>query len=140
LDFNAGELYAISDNQILYFGRIEGSIGGNDLWITTWIETEWSEPVNLGSAINTPGNESLPYISSDETELWYTGYSESGYIGPSIFRSIKIDNQWSEGEEIISNYVGDPGMDAAGNLYFTHLFYDPDVNKIEADIYVAYKR
>ena len=61
-----------------------------------------------------------------------------GYRGPAIFRSIKSGGIWSDPEEIVSNYVGDPELDADGNLYFTHLFYDDADHKIEADIYVAY--
>ncbi len=139
--FGVGELYPTADGNSLYFGRIEGSLGQNDLWLTTRSGQVWSVPDNLGAPINTTGDESRPFISSDGSELWFTKMvSTKGYYGPAIVRSIKTSGIWSEPEEIVSNYVGDPGLDDDGNLYFTHLFFDLDGNKIEADIYVSYRR
>jgi hypothetical protein len=43
-------------------------------------------------------------------------------------------------EEVVTGFVGDPGVDADGNLYFTHLFFTPEFEKIETDIYVCYRR
>ncbi|KQC11467.1 MAG: hypothetical protein APR54_10870 [Candidatus Cloacimonas sp. SDB] len=139
LTYNTGELYAVSGGETLYFGRLEESMGGMDLWTTSWNGSDWGFPENLGHHINTSGNEGLPYISEDGNELLFTGDSQLGYTGPAIFRSIKMNGAWHQAEEIVSNHVGDPGMDSEGNLYFTHLFYDEEGNKIEADIYVAYK-
>jgi len=141
MEFNAGELYPTADGNFLYFGRAEGALGQNDLWLTTRRGKAWSEPVNLGTPVNTAGDESRPFISSDGSELWFTRmHSGRGYTGPAVFRSIKTGDIWSEPEEIVSNYAGDPGLDDQGNLYFTHLFYDAEGRKIEADIYVAYHR
>ena len=99
------------------------------------------DPVNLGAPVNTVGDESRPFISSDGRELWFTRMASGiGYAGPAILRSIRTGDTWSEPEEIVSNFVGDPGLDDDGNLYFTHLFYDAAGEKLEADIYVAYRR
>jgi hypothetical protein len=46
----------------------------------------------------------------------------------------------SEPEEIISNFAGDPGLDDEGNIYFTHHFFNEAMERIEADIYVAYRK
>lgn len=79
--------------------------------------------------------ESIP----DGNELWFTrSVSGMGYFGPAIFRSVRTGGVWGEPVETVSNHVGDPGIDAQGNLYLTHLFYSAEHNKIEADIYVAY--
>lgn len=141
LAYDVGELYATADGNSLYFGRTAGSFGESDLWVTTRSGDTWSEPVNLGAPVNTIGDESRPFISSDGRELWFTRMvSGMGYAGPAIFRSIRTGDKWSEPEEIVSNFVGDPGLDDDGNLYFTHLFYDAAGEKLETDIYVAYRR
>jgi len=50
--------YVGSDGETLYFSsNRKGTLGDNDIWMTrrldkTWLK--WSEPVNLGSPINTP--------------------------------------------------------------------------------------
>ncbi len=141
LEFGVGELYLTADGNSLYFGRTEGGFGQTDLWLTTRDSQEWSTPVNLGNKINSAGDESRPFISPDSSELWFTRMASSkGYMGPAIFRAVKTGHTWSEPEEIVSNYVGDPALDNDGNLYFTHLFYNAEGQKIEADIYVAYRR
>ena len=62
-------------------------------------------------------------------------------MGPALFRSKRSqDGASSAPEEVISNFAGDPAMDADGNIYFTHHFYSEDLKMIEADIYVAYRR
>jgi len=42
--------------------------------------------------------------------------------------------------EIVSNFAGEPALDAQGNLYFVHHYFTADGKMIEADIYVAYKK
>jgi len=134
--FDAGELYLTADGQTLYFGA-QHTGTGVDLWRVTRNGQEWSIPVNLGAPVNSSLDEGQPFVSSDGSELWFARLSGMGYQGPAIFRSTKTGDTWSEPTEIVSNFVGDPGLDSAGNLYFTHLFYDNEGNKIEADIYVA---
>jgi hypothetical protein len=140
-DFDAGELYLTGDGMTLYYGSTEGGLGQNDLWSTTRNGSVWTTPVNLGVPVNSSEDESRPYVSSDGTELWFTkSVSGLGYPGPAIFRSVNTGGVWSTPVEIVSQYVGDPGLDDAGNLYFTHVFYDDDDHKIETDIYVAYRQ
>ncbi len=138
-DYNVGELAVAGD--VMIFDRSgDGGLGGQDLWETRWNGQSWSEPRNLGPPVNGPGDESRPWLSADGNELWYTAWSGLGYTGPSVYRSARAGTTWTQPEEILSNYSGDPGLDDAGNIYFTHLFYDSLGQKIEADIYVAYRR
>ncbi len=138
-EFGAGELSSTYDGDSLYFGNTENGFGQHDLWLTVRIGKNWSTPENLGSVINSIGDENQPCVSPDGNELWFTrSVSGMGYYGPAIFRSVRTGGTWGEPVEVVSNYVGDPGVDDQGNLYFTHLFYDASHNKIEADIYVAY--
>ncbi len=60
---------------------------------------------------------------------------------PAIFRSVKLPNgTWDTPEEIVSNFAGEPTLDGAGNIYFTHHYFDSEGGMIEADIYVCYKQ
>ena len=58
----------------------------------------------------------------------------------TVFKSLKTKDGWSEPEEIVSNFAGEPVLDAQGNLYFVHHYVTKDMKIIEADIYVAYKK
>lgn len=103
-------------------------------------EEAWSVPENLGPTVNSAGNEDQPYLSPDGRELWFTGTSRLGYPGPAVFRSVRAADGWSAPVEIVSQFAGEPTLDAQGNLYFVHHFFDTDGNMIEADIYVAYRK
>ena len=46
---------------------------------------------------------------------------------------------WSEPELILSQFAGEPTLDAEGNIYFIH-HYVIDDEIIEADVYVAYRK
>ena len=141
-EYNIGEMYLSGDKNTIYFDResMPGS-GELDLFTTTFVDNNWTEPENIGSPVSSSLNDAQPFVNTDETELWFTRPSAKGYAGPAVYRSIKNPNgTWGESEEIVSNFVGDVGMDTAGNLYFTHVFVDESFNKIETDIYVCYRK
>jgi hypothetical protein len=96
---------------------------------------------NLGAKVNITADEGWPFLSSDGSELWFCGHSRLGYAGPSVFRSLRaVDGSWGEPEEIISNFAGEPTLDDAGNIYYTHHFFSQNGVMLEADIYVAYRK
>lgn len=133
LDFELGEVHLHGSD--LYFHSSRLGKGEYNIWVTSRINDGWSEPINI-EAVNTDANESLPFVSSDGQELWFT----RTYFGtPAIFRSQYENDRWSEPELIISQFAGEPTLDDDGNLYFVHHFFEDDV-MIEADIYVAYRK
>jgi len=140
--YNIGEMHLSTDGTTLYFHKesFQGS-GEYDLFTTTSINNTWSEPVRLGFPISTDKDDSRPFVTQDETELWFTRPSDKGYVGPAVYRSIKQGNgSWGTPEEIVSNFAGEPTLDSQENLYFVHHFFDEDMNMIEVDIYVCYKQ
>jgi len=137
-DYNIGEMHLTPDGT-LYFHREEGGYGGLDLWTTTLVNGTWTEPVNMGPTVNSVYDDSRPWVSPDGTQLWFTRPSGAGYVGPAVFRSLKVNGAWTPPEEVISNFAGEPTLDAQGNVYFVHHFFSPDMEMLEADIYVAYR-
>ncbi|RPH93397.1 hypothetical protein EHM69_10420 [candidate division KSB1 bacterium] len=139
--YNIGEMYTSADGLTLIFDRTgTDGFGGVDLWQTEFTNGSWSVPENLGAAVNTALDETRPFLSSEGTELWFTSTSRLGYTGPALFRSVKTDSVWGAPQEIISNFAGDPALDAAGNIYFTHHFFINSGAIIEADVYMSRKR
>ena len=135
-EYEVGEMHITADGSQLYFHSLRaGGKGQLDIWISRKVSGEWQPPVNV-EAVNTPENEGWPFISQDESELWFT----RTYQGtPALFRSKNINGDWSEPELIISQFAGEPSLDNERNIYFTHHFYR-DGKMIEADIYVAYHK
>ncbi|MBW6516071.1 MAG: hypothetical protein K0B81_05575 [Candidatus Cloacimonetes bacterium] len=133
-EIQIGEVHIHNDDLYFHSDR-PGGFGLYDIWMTTRSEGEWSDPINI-EAVNTPANESLPFVTTDGNELWFT----RTYLGtPAIFRSIKQGDDWGTPELVISQFAGEPTLDEVGNIYFVHHFYEYGV-MIEADIYVAYKK
>ena len=58
-------------NTMVIPGRRENSIGGTDLYITRRVNNAWSPPENLGPRINTPGNESCPWLGYNGRTLYF---------------------------------------------------------------------
>jgi hypothetical protein len=131
-----GEMHITSDGQQMYYhSHLPGGLGGMDIWVINLVDGDWAPPENV-RAVNTSGDEGWPYISPDKSELWFT----RTYQGtPGIFRSVWIEGGWGEPELIVSQFAGEPTLDANGNLYFTH-HYVQDGKIREADIYVAKKK
>jgi hypothetical protein len=139
VDYEVGEMHITPDGQTMVFGSTRaGGLGGYDLWISVKDGNGWGPPVNLGNPVNTAGDENRPYLSPDGRTLWFDGVSQKGLPGPAIFRSVlQADGIWSQPEEIVSQFAGEPNLSADGHtLYFVHHFFSADMSRmIEADIY-----
>ncbi len=133
-DYQIGEVHMHGDDLYFHSARA-GSKGGLDLWVTSRNGQQWTEPRNLGQ-VNSTGDDGFPFITDDGKELWFT----RTYLGtPAIFRSLKSGESFGPPELIISQFAGEPTLDAQGNIYFVHHFFENSV-MIEADIYVARKK
>ena len=99
-----------ADDLTLYFvSDMEGGYGGMDIWkVTRSSESgDWGEPVNLGSDINTPGNEVFPFIHSNGT-LYFASDGHPGLGGLDIFKATPTAGaQWevqNMGEPVNSSF------------------------------------
>ena len=81
------------DESILIFSSdIRGGYGGKDLWMVKQQKRgKWSDPVNLGPAVNTKGDEMFPFLHSDGT-LYFSSTGHIGMGGFDIFKSTPDEN------------------------------------------------
>ncbi|NNE30482.1 MAG: OmpA family protein, partial [Saprospiraceae bacterium] len=104
-----GELY---NNQVLFFSsNKEGGFGGYDLYYATFDGETFSEAVNLGETINTPGNEEAPYYIAGT--LYFSSDRHLGMGGFDIFNSVWNGSNWSA-----PNNIGKPYNSPADDMYF----------------------
>lgn len=90
------------DNTLVFASDIPGGQGGKDLWYITYDKKAktWSEPVNLGATINTPGDEMFPFIR-DNGELYFSSNGHAGMGGLDLFiAKSKGINQWGTPENL----------------------------------------
>jgi peptidoglycan-associated lipoprotein len=85
------------DGQTLYFvSDMPGGLGGKDIYRSTRTSpgSPWSRPENLGTDINTRGNELFPFIREDGT-LYFASDGHIGMGGLDIFRATpQAGNSW----------------------------------------------
>lgn len=140
-DYDIGEFHLSADGNALYFSANRpGGYGGLDIWVSRRAADGWGGPENLGPSVNTAYEENQPFLTADGGELWYTGWGRAG-IGPSALRALRApEGGWAPAAEMVSNFAGEPCLDDQGNIYFVHHYMTRDMQIIEADIYVAYRK
>lgn len=84
LSANGDTLYFVSD--------APGGIGGKDIWMAVWNESEWAAPTPLGKGINTSSDEMYPYVHADGT-LYFASNGHPGYGGLDIFKAVQDTTQ-----------------------------------------------
>ena len=92
------------DKRDLYFSSsVPGGYGGKDIWVSHRKDNGgWSEPQNLGPAINSAGDEACPFIHADNQTLYFNSTGLQGYSEKAdLFISRKKpDGTWSEAENL----------------------------------------
>lgn len=90
------------DNKVLYFiSTRPGGYGGKDIWKSEFKNGLWQIPENLGSEINTPGDETAPWIASDNKTLYFTSDGHPGLGGNDIYYTKQDDSgHWQRPENL----------------------------------------
>lgn len=74
------------DGKTLYFSSdMPGGIGGEDIWKVSVNGDEYGTPENLGTLVNTEGNESFPFIADDNV-LYFSSDSKQGFGGLDVYK------------------------------------------------------
>ena len=81
------------DETILIFSSdLSGGYGGKDLWISVKNKRNtWSDPVNLGPMVNTPGDEMFPSLHMDGT-IYFSSNGHVGMGGLDIYKTSQDEN------------------------------------------------
>ncbi|TAF52471.1 MAG: flagellar motor protein MotB [Sphingobacteriia bacterium] len=120
-----GALTVSQDGEwMLFAGRFAN--GHFDLYQSFYTPQGWSEPLNMGTNINTEFWESSPALSPDKNELYFSSNRPGGFGGKDLYVSFRLPNgRWTPAENMGSkvNTVGDelaPFLHADNQtLYFT---------------------
>ena len=96
---NEGAQSLSSNGAYMFFTACErpSGLGSCDLYFSALNEGNWSEPVNLGSPVNTSGWESQPSISSDGKTLFFSSSRPGGFGGKDLWLSrLNEKNLWTK--------------------------------------------
>ncbi|MEJ7625341.1 MAG: OmpA family protein [Ferruginibacter sp.] len=85
------------DKRELYFSSSQaGGFGGKDIWVSRRLANgKYGRAINLGTEINTSGDEASPFIHADNQTLYFNSNGHPGYGTSDIFVSKKKDSSWS---------------------------------------------
>jgi outer membrane protein OmpA-like peptidoglycan-associated protein/tetratricopeptide (TPR) repeat protein len=86
-DFSTGNPSISKDGKTLFFSSNRpGSIGGVDIWKVAISETgSYGTPENLGNKVNSEGNESFPFITS-ENVLYFSSDAKQGIGAMDVYK------------------------------------------------------
>jgi outer membrane protein OmpA-like peptidoglycan-associated protein len=89
-----------ADGNTLYFSSdMPGGSGGMDIWKSSWDGNAWSKPENLGSRINSPGNDVYPFITT-EGVLYYASNGLPGLGGLDVYMAENSKGSWGNPENL----------------------------------------
>ncbi len=86
---------SIDGDKLFFASNRPGGFGGMDLYVSYRVNDSWSEPVNLGSEVNTKGNEVFPFVHADNT-LYFASTGMGGEGGLDLFMATPEDAKWNK--------------------------------------------
>jgi tetratricopeptide (TPR) repeat protein len=93
-NFNNAQPSLSADGNKLYFASdMPGGMGETDLYVSLKAGNDWTQPINLGKEINTPGKDMFPFIAADGT-LFFSSDCRSGLGGLDIYSAQSYNNRW----------------------------------------------
>jgi len=148
IENNDGHFFLAQNREtmILSVNRFD-SYGSEDIYVSFMQEDgKWSEPLNLGSDINTAHSETSPFLAADNETLYFSSKGFSGYGGSDIYISRRIDNTWKNwtapenlGRDINSNedevFFNIPLSGKYAYYSKSNTEYDADIHRIELPIF-----
>lgn len=129
------------NKQDLYFSSTSpDGFGGSDIYVSHLQSNGRFGPAyNLGSTINTNGDELAPFIHADNQSLYYTSNGLPGYGGTDLFVARKqTDSTWSIPENLgypINTIDNEGSLFVAANAVTAYYASDRADSRGSLDIY-----
>ena len=136
-------LHFYNDSILIFASRKAGGFGGLDLYISTYNNGVWSPSKNLGPKINTPYDETTPFLAKDGRTIYFSSNNPGSIGGLDVFMSRYRDDQedWTTAINLASP-INSPGDDAYFKISPNGLkaFFSSERKGGQGgtDIYVAY--
>ncbi len=107
--------YLPDSTTILYFASDRsGGLGGYDIWYSILDDKKPSPAVNLGTPVNSAGNEITPFYDNNTGRLYFSSDWHLGFGGYDVFSSQGSRDSWQEPQNLGSS-LNSP----ANDLYFS---------------------
>ncbi|MFK8046718.1 MAG: hypothetical protein AB8B72_14560 [Crocinitomicaceae bacterium] len=121
IGFEASPSFTADGNTLFFVSERSGGYGRGDIWTSSNLNGRWSKPVNLGSKINTPFQETTVFVSGDGQYLFFSSDGHKGFGGYDVYVSKKFGDSWSAPVNL--------GFPINGVTDETHFTYYPHLHK-----------
>lgn len=108
--------YFYNDTLLFFVSSRSGGYGGSDIYKCSFRNGRWTSPVNLGPDINTPYDETTPFLARDGHTLYYSSNDSKKSIGGlDVFKSFYVEEtqRWT-----LSKNLGMPINSSADDDHF----------------------
>lgn len=111
-----GATMDLSGSRIFFASDRPGGYGGLDLYYSYRLgKNQWAEPINLGAGINTPSDETAPFLHPVGRQLYFASDGHNAMGGLDLFISRrKTDSLWAPARN-----MGFPLNSAADDAFFS---------------------
>lgn len=91
-----------ADGKKLYFtSNRDGGQGGLDIYVSEKDGSgDWGVPVNLGTTINTAYNEDDPFMTQNDSVLYFCSEGHNSIGGYDNFKSQRFGNEWKKPQNL----------------------------------------
>jgi outer membrane protein OmpA-like peptidoglycan-associated protein len=137
--YSVGHPALSPDGKLLFFtSNMPGGFGKTDIYVSEFINEQWSKPVNLGPEVNTSSKEMFPYVDK-HNNLYFSSGGHNGYGKLDIFIAGSIKGEYDVrnlGKEINSP-ADDFGFFAYNDFEYIMFSSNRKNGKGQDDIYIA---
>ncbi|HEY5690710.1 MAG TPA: OmpA family protein [Cyclobacteriaceae bacterium] len=141
-NFNEKANYFMANTRKALLMSVErdDSRGDRDLYVSFQKnDSLWTAPLNLGENINTAGEESAPFLASDNVTLYFSSNGFSGFGGADVYMTKRLDDTWINWSE--PENMGPDINTKLNDLFFNipstseYAYYSREVAIDNADVY-----
>ncbi len=88
-DYSTAHPSLSKDGTLLYFvSDMPQGMGGKDIYVSRFVNGQWSTPINLGKELNTKQDEVFPFIDARGNLYFSTAGRKGGYGGLDLYYAV----------------------------------------------------
>ncbi len=115
------------------------SLGEEDLYVSIKEDEKWTEPIHLGSKINSSGFEISPFLSNENDTLYFSTNGRGGQGDADIFYAVRNSDSWTDWSSPVN--IGSQINSTKFDAYFTisdgFFYWSSNRDSERSDIYYS---
>lgn len=115
------------------------SLGQEDLYVSIKENEKWTEPIHLGSKINSSGFEISPFLSNENDTLYFSTNGRGGQGDADIFYAVRNSDSWTDWSSPVN--IGSQINSTKFDAYFTisdgFFYWSSNRDSERSDIYYS---